>query len=65
MFEIINEGQADITYTHIGIENVERTCSYKGIQMIVGPCTENWTIESNNQTLEGDKILSKEDSSNN
>lgn len=51
MFEIINEGQADITYTHIGIENVERTCSYKGIQMIVGPCTENWTNESINQTL--------------
>ena len=42
VFEIANEGQADISYTHIGFENIERTCVYQGIRVITGPCTDDW-----------------------
>jgi hypothetical protein len=55
VFEIANEGQADISYTHIGFENVERTCVYKGIRVITGPCTDNWqpVVELGNETMAG------------
>ncbi len=55
MFEIANEGQADISYTHIGFENVERTCVYQGIRVITGPCTDDWqpVVELGNETTAG------------
>lgn len=44
-FEIANEGQADIAYTHVGFENEELACVYRGVRVVMGPCTEEWTGE--------------------
>ena len=62
IIELANIGEMDMSFSHIGFNNIENTCSYKGLEIKGQTCSEGLTIKkghSKNLTLNFDLPLTE------
>ena len=46
-FDLKNVGNVQIQVTHMGFENIEQICSYKGIEVVGNECSSGFVLEPN------------------